>query len=112
MWYENANRCSFFTPYFENSDLAPILKKNLMRKKYFLLIFWTACFQLCLGENQSTIDSLLNVLPTTKEDTNRAKVLINLSKLYFQSDPEKCFSYAQQALTLAQKLDYKKCIIR
>ncbi|MEO8088070.1 MAG: tetratricopeptide repeat protein [Bacteroidota bacterium] len=83
-----------------------------MRKIFMLVLFCIAFFQFCFAQNQQNVDSLLNVLPTTKEDTNRAKLLINLSKIYFQTDPEKCFNYAKQALSLAQKLNYKKCIIR
>jgi two-component system sensor histidine kinase UhpB len=64
------------------------------------------------AQNQNKIDSLLEVLKTAKEDTNKAKVLINLSKLYYTNDPKKCFDYANLALSLAQKLNYSKCIIR
>jgi len=83
-----------------------------MKKVILFLVLCVALFQIGFAQNQHVVDSLLKVLPTTKEDSNRAKILINLSRLYFQTDPEKCFAYANQALILAQKLTYKKVIIR
>ena len=76
------------------------------------LVLAAGIFLSAQAQNQNKIDSLLEVLKTAKEDTNKAKVLINISKLYYTNDPQKCFEYAKLALSLAQKLNYTKCIIR
>jgi signal transduction histidine kinase len=54
-------------------------------------------------------DSLLNALETVSDDTNRVNILNALSMNYFQTDPKLGLKkYTDQALALAEKLDYKK----
>ena len=57
---------------------------------------------------QSSIDSLLNELKTTKEDTIKVNLLNTLSWEYHYSDYDKANEYAQQALQLSNKVNYKK----
>jgi serine phosphatase RsbU (regulator of sigma subunit) len=55
------------------------------------------------------IDSLLNVLKTAKEDTEKVKTQLNLSRKYrVKGDLDASKKTAEDALVLARKLDYKK----
>lgn len=54
------------------------------------------------------IDSLLNVLENTKEDTIRLNTLMKLSFELRANNSEKALKYAQQGLALAKKIGNKK----
>lgn len=62
----------------------------------------------CFGqkEGQSMVDSILKVLPTTKQDTQRVSLLNELSYSYQYINPEKGLKYGQEALQLAKKLNW------
>lgn len=67
----------------------------------FLLLHSTAiCAQ------NKWLDSVKSVLNTQKPDTSKIWTLITLSESYKQSDPDSGFYYAQQALALAEKLQF------
>ena len=51
-------------------------------------------------------DSLKKALQTQKEDTNKVKLLNTLSYSYAFSSPDTGLTYAQQALDLAEKLNF------
>lgn len=61
---------------------------------------------------QANADSLLRVLKTAKEDTNKANILNELSAVYFQTDPEKSKQYGKQVLELSTKLQWDRGILR
>ncbi|MCD6012275.1 MAG: hypothetical protein K0Q79_2137 [Flavipsychrobacter sp.] len=61
-------------------------------------------------KGQARIDSLLAELPKAKEDTNKVKLLRNLSLGFVDSNPDEGLKYGQQELELATKLDWKKGI--
>ena len=53
------------------------------------------------------IDSLLKVLKTQREDTNKINTLFGISKLYkSQRDPDQAMEYQKQALLLSEKLKF------
>jgi hypothetical protein len=54
-------------------------------------------------------DSLLAVLKNTRNDTNRVKLLCQLSELCEEKD---ILKYAEPALALSEKLNFKKGIKR
>jgi tetratricopeptide (TPR) repeat protein len=57
------------------------------------------------------IDSLLTLIKTDKEDTNKVKHLYKVCREYqLISESDNELNYSKQALTLAQKLGYKKGI--
>src|SRR3989304_6480075 len=58
----------------------------------------------------SKVDSLLTVLKTAKEDTNKVNTLNDLFNEYIYSEPQQALEYAQQALKIAEKIDWKKGI--
>jgi len=67
--------------------------------------------QQCLYAQGGT-DSLLQVLKTAKEDTNKAKIYLELSSATFQQDLEKSKQYGQQMLDLSTKLGWELGMLR
>jgi hypothetical protein len=59
-------------------------------------------------QGQGRIDSLLGQLPKANEDTNKVKLLIDLSHTCYSIDPDKGISFGKHGLALAQKLNWKK----
>ncbi len=63
---------------------------------------------------QARLDSLLAELPRTKPDTNRVNLLNNITVAYYgfgKSISNESISYANQALTLARQLMWKKGMV-
>ena len=82
-------------------------------KNLLVLIVIAVCVQkqsLAQLEGQGRIDSLLRELPKAKEDTNKVKLLIDLSHTYYSINPDEGLKFGKQGLKLAQKLDWKKGI--
>jgi len=61
-------------------------------------------------QGQARIDSLLKELPQQKEDTNKVKLLVELSGCYKTISPDEGIKYDQLSLELATKLGWKKGI--
>jgi len=59
---------------------------------------------------QQRLDSMLRVLAGEKDDTNKVKTLSRISQYYYSVQPLKSFPYANDALSLAEKLNWKKGI--
>jgi len=83
-------------------------------KKCILLIGWL-CFILLyrveLSAQAKKLDSLLTLIKTDREDTNKIKHLSAICKTYFVGDEyDKAMAYGNQSLELAKKLGYKKGI--
>jgi len=80
--------------------------------KKLLLLFIISAFALKQSpaqlQGQQRIDSLLRQLPQTKEDTNKVKLLIDLSHSFYSINPDEGLNYGNKALALAEKLDWKK----
>jgi tetratricopeptide (TPR) repeat protein len=57
---------------------------------------------------QAKIDSLTKVLKKAKIDTNQVMLLNKLAGLYIDINPEKAIEYSNNALKLAQKMDWLK----
>ena len=55
-------------------------------------------------QGQARIDSLLKELPIQKEDTNKVKLLNELSYGYWLINPDEGIKYGQNGLELATKL--------
>ena len=77
------------------------MKKNIL---FFILItlFKQNCF--AQSKEQVVIDSLLAELPKLTEDTNKVKLLNNLSYNYPYINPDAGLKYGMQGLELAKKL--------
>lgn len=61
---------------------------------------------------QANADSLLRLLKTAKEDTNKANIYLELSSVTFQQDPEKSKQYGQQMLDLSTQLGWDIGMLR
>ena len=62
------------------------------------------------SQDQPKIDSLFQVLRTSKQDINKVLLLYELSREFFNSDIVGSEKYANRALFLSEKLGYKKGI--
>ncbi|MBN8670402.1 MAG: tetratricopeptide repeat protein [Chitinophagales bacterium] len=78
----------------------------------YILLFITVLSAQIPVFAQANADSLLRVLKTAKEDTNKANILNELSAVYFQTDPEKSKQYGKQVLELSTKLQWDRGILR
>jgi signal transduction histidine kinase len=79
------------------------------------IIFLLAVHLLCLQsfsqkKGQELLDSMIQELPRTKEDTNKVNLLVQISRLYTTIHPKEGFQYAEHGMKLASKLDWKKGI--
>lgn len=68
------------------------------------------CFRFSIGE--ATKEALLNKLTTSKEDTSKVNLLLELGYLYSNSEPAAAKTYLNQAPDLSQKLNYKHGVYR
>ncbi len=55
---------------------------------------------------QTTIDSLSNLLATEKADTSRVTILWKLAEQYHSINPDTALKLSQKALLLAQRINY------
>jgi len=75
-------------------------------KRYFpfFLLFLTI-----VGKAQTTLDSLkIELISHSERDTLRVKTLINTSAELTYTDPKSGFSYAEEALAIAQEINWKR----
>ncbi len=61
-------------------------------------------------QGQALVDSLLNALPNSKEDTNKVNLLAKLSYSYYGISIEEGLKYGKQGLELATHLGWQKGI--
>lgn len=83
--------------------------------KYFLrlislLFLCGVLFNSVQAQNQQKIDSLLNVLKTAKEDTNKVNRLNAIGWELMNINPDTSILLSTQALQLAEKNQWKKGI--
>jgi len=67
-------------------------------------------WQVSVGQDKPKIDSLFQVLRTSKQDSNKVLLLYNLSREFFNSDIDRAEKYSNRALFLSERLGYKKGI--
>ncbi|NNT72524.1 tetratricopeptide repeat protein [Flavobacterium sp. IMCC34852] len=75
-------------------------------EKYFLL-FGLLLFSVLGWSQNQKLDSLVSVLPKTKNDIDKAELLNAIADQYKTSNPKQMLDYAQKAFDLAQKIDYQ-----
>ena len=76
-------------------------------RKYLALLFFVVSYFYSSAQGDRVIDSMLQVLKTTKEDTNKVILLLNLGEQYERVAPETSKQYYHQSLQLSQKIGYK-----
>ena len=76
----------------------------------WLLLVCIACSSVSIAQkkDQERIDSLLKVLSNAKEDTNKIKLLNDLSASYSYINSGKGIKAGNQALSLAEKMNWEK----
>ncbi|MEO8711544.1 MAG: ATP-binding protein [Parafilimonas sp.] len=83
--------------------------KTFLCKTCVLIVFGVFSISGYGQSDSLKIDSLKNVLLTQKEDTNKVNTLNELGKTFFyKSDNKSVAQYTNEALTLAEKLNYNK----
>jgi two-component system, NtrC family, sensor kinase len=86
--------------------------KTLLIKFCLFNLFFIFCVDLYAQSDSLKIDSLKQVLQTQKEDTNKVNTLNDLSELseqvFYITDHTIPMQYANSAIKLADKLNYKK----
>ncbi len=92
-----------------------------MPKIIFILLFIQLLQNSSLAQDQHTIDSLQNEIKKldaikkhstlTPKDSTKANLFYQISKLYWDSSPDKALTCAEQCLTLSEKIGYKKGVL-
>jgi two-component system, NtrC family, sensor kinase len=77
-----------------------------MKKVIPFLICLCCCSSLCHGQDKK-IDSLIQVLISSKEDTAKVNTLNRLAIKFKSNNPDTAIYLATEAKVLAIKLDYK-----
>ena len=76
---------------------------------FSLLFFFSVVSANLFAQKNSKIDSLMNVLKTAKEDSNKVNTLNALSSQFINAgDYEKAIQYADSVLALASALNFKR----
>jgi len=76
-------------------------------KKYFLFIVLSVVCAVAKAQD-AELDSLLKVLKTAPEDTNKVNALIEASAMYRNYSLDTAIYFAQEAKVIAEKIDYNK----
>ena len=86
-----------------------LLKLNILMRKAAAIIF-LAFLMLVYSLNAwaERSDSLKTLIQNGRDDTLKVNNLLELSKTYFSTAPQDAITYAQQAKTLAEKLQFRK----
>ncbi|MBC7864782.1 MAG: tetratricopeptide repeat protein, partial [Bacteroidia bacterium] len=79
------------------------------KNKYFFCLLFFAGMSFIFSQNKK-IDSLKILLKTDKEDTNKVNHLNNFGWELRQSNPDTAIIISNQALAIAEKVDWKKGI--
>lgn len=77
------------------------MKKSIL---LFVLIFFCASASVLNAQN----DSLLKVLERSEPDSLKVNTLISLAATYYRSDADSAIIYAEQAISLAENIQYIK----
>lgn len=85
-------------------------RKNVIcsMKKSGLILYSILINFLCIAQHTEQKDSLLHLLKTAKEDTNKVFLLLQAGELYENAQPETAKQYYTQALGLSKKLYFTK----
>jgi signal transduction histidine kinase len=82
-----------------------------MKKALLILLFVIGLMaKQAFAQDKHLVDSLQTLLKTAKQDTARANILSQLTRVYLANDPEQALDYAKQLLSLSEQINYKKGI--
>jgi len=78
-----------------------------------LILLLNLCALIVLAQNpQPQVDSLNQLLQRTSDERTKTRLLLQMSQNVEISQPKKALVYAQQALALAQKIDFDSAEVR
>ena len=80
--------------------------------RYYSYLFFLAAALKCGGQELMNKDSLLQLVRTTKEDTNKVLLYINIGQQYENNLPDSAAFYYTQAKLLSERLNYTLGIIK
>ena len=72
----------------------------------FLLLYIFYFYGYGFAQQDKKVDSIMQALGKSREDTNKVNILNDLSKYYTNSDASKALSYAHQALDISGKINW------
>ncbi len=82
-----------------------------MKKVILIILILNASLpSIAQKQGQELIDSLISILPKQNEDTNKVKILNELSFTFSSINPDMGLNYGKQALELAQAKGWKRGI--
>ena len=79
-----------------------------MKNLLLLLLIMGGMAKPSFAQDKHLVDSLQTILKTAKQDTNRANILLLLSRAYRGNNPDKSMDCAKKALSLSEQIGYKK----
>ncbi len=71
-----------------------------------LFLLWSLASYKVFAQNQSAVDSMLNVLKTSISDKEAVDTYVKLAEEYRKLDSVKTYEYTHQAIQLAEKINY------
>ena len=84
------------------------LEYSILSKEFILLLLIGVLPVTCLAQKDLQIDSLVNILQTHKEDSNKVKALNALSRQYWEKGKyQEANKYAHEALAISQIIKSK-----
>jgi len=76
-------------------------------KYVFVILILSLILSSTSNVKGNTLDSLLRIESTLKNDTNKVNILVEISSIYIETDFIKTIKYAKQSLRLSRLLGYK-----
>ena len=92
---------------FDMREAVQELTITMKRTKYYLLLAASLWFLTGHAQNNFA-DSLKATIEQLPDDTNKVNALLNLSKVYLNTEPKDAIPYADAAKVLSKKLNYEK----
>lgn len=87
-----------------------LLLKRISNKTFIIvsILIWVCSHT--AANNQSRLDSLYHLLETTRHDTSKVNILVEISRIHEKSDLSLSLQYSQQALEIAEKTGNKRSV--
>jgi serine phosphatase RsbU (regulator of sigma subunit) len=82
-----------------------------MQKKILIIIAVLFSSGILFSQNRKA-DSLLQLLKSQKEDTNKVNTLFHLTRAVRRTDPDKAFGYIKEGIVLSEKLGFKRGVFK
>ncbi len=80
--------------------------------KFFLPLLFISASTCCVAQERLNTDSLLQLLPKAKEDSNKVLLYINIGQQYEGSDMETAKQYYLKAKALSEKISYPAGVVK